>query len=691
MPQVKGTDGIRPPKYDSLTRKQIAQNLRKNLPRQVRQLSSFIVFKFAPPKKPGGKRLKLPYYVVSRKIRTGEQGSKEDKSHLVTFPEAVRLLEADAKWAGVGVCAVKDNPVFFIDVDNCIDLATGEISDIASELLGWRTYTELSPSGKGLRLVMSGNPQLNTKNHKSGIELFSTKGFVTLTGIPFGNASKPLPVRELTSVREQRLYELLETTPTAEDEELTSIPSPLTKEKLRDVNKALKHIDPDCGYHDWLLVGQALHSGDHTPDGKGFQTWLKWSQKGSKFQETSAEELAAKWRGFHAGRGKTLNSLFRLAQQEGWDASNTKEPTEPVPDDTHVEDGEPIPANLVKTIKEHPLAEKLFDHYGAYLFIGRAKIGKSRILGAFVAAALSGGNALDFMFQKKCKVLALTLEEHSSKLLTRIRDYAVEPTEYADKLLLMDDRVVAKAAQKLSEKHTWSGWVNYLLKKYRPDFMYIDPTVKLKMIWQNDPEYKSKNVTEQDYQNVQVLDEAARRYKCYIISVVHGSKRKNMGHGHWEPFESIGTTSWSLGACAGALALMDKPGFNVLDDKDDGQRVFSVRGRYIKGDDGHYLVQNNSNGTLTNMGPWQQVQATVKQQEYLNTLYTIQRESGLEWVTSNIIAAEHGVHNRTVKVLLKSFADTKQLWEGMQLVSSPHKGYKFISPEKPKNYEDILN
>ena len=682
MPATDGGEPIAPIAYDLLSRKQIVHNLRRNVPRVVRELKSFVVFKFAPPKKPGGKRNKVPFYVVSGSKRFGEQGKAQDRKKLVGFAEAVNLLEQESKWAGIGACAIEGNDVFFIDIDNCIDQDTGEINATAAELLRWRTYTELSPSGKGLRMVLTGNPGINSKNHALGLELFCTKGFVTLTGMPFGG--KVRLVKEPTPEQLDRLYALLEVDRPEQQDDIVSIPSPLTKERYRDAKRALRHIDPDCSYHDWILVGQALHSSDSRVDGKGYKLWLTWSSKGEKFADTNEEEMLRKWKGFKAGRGVTISGLFGLAKESGFQQTSDAEEQDITDAEVHKYGGDAFPE-----VQTNPLVQGLFDNYGAYVFIGRAKIGKSRILGALVAAALCGGEALGFKFLRPCRVLALTLEEEPAVLGNRIRAYAVEPADYAEELSAIDDKLALKAAKQYSENFEWTTWLDILLRKLKPDFVYLDTAIKMRMLWQNDPEYRTKNVTEQDYQNASWLDQAAQKHRCVIVSVIHGSKRKNIPQHNFDPFESIGTTSWTLAGCTGALVLMDKPGVNALEDADDGQRVFSVRGRYMAVGDKHYTLQSNPNGTFSNLGEYHAIQATTRQQEYLQTILDLQNE-GAHYIPARTVSGFLGVKEGTVKRTLHRFMEHKETWNGMRLIAKTGSGYRLVVSNDRDDGDDPL-
>lgn len=676
------------PTYDDLSRKEVAIGLRRNLPSELVKLPIFVVFKFATARKLGGKRSKLPYYVVNKRMRSGEQGTPSDRSNLVPFNEALKLYEKDHTWSGIGACALEDNNLIFVDLDNCFDPKTGTLTDIANELLGWNTYAELSPSGRGLRLIFKGRwTSTNIKNHVAGIEIFGNKGFVTITGMVFGGKK---PLRTMSSSQVMRLRELMgaaSEAPPAKDtpEQPANIPAPLTKDRFRDVRGALKYIDPDCAYADWIKVGQAIHSSSPHLNGKGFQLWVHWSQRGDKFADTSLQEMAYKWKKFKPGRGLTLSTLFGMAREGGYNnvkdrALFTERRTTKLLRSNlkllGVEDIVPRP--------KRPIAEGLFDDHGAYLFIGRAKIGKSRVLGAFVAGALSGGSVMGFKFKKKCRVLALTLEEDPDSLLDRVRLYAVDPADHHRRLRISTEVEVEQAAEELRDSFDWSTWVDTLLKEYHPDFVYIDTAVKLRMLWQNDPESNRKRtITEQDYQNISWLDKAARKHGCVLVATIHGSKRKMNAQGDFDPFDSIGTTSWSLAGCTGAIVLMDKPGRNVLEESSEQSphRLLCLRGRYMAHGDKHYLLEDRDNGTFANLGEYHVVQASLRTSQFLAFIARAQQE-GAEAVTARTIAAECGCSVQTVYLNLRKFIDTEQLYEGQRLEGVQNVGYRLVAARR---------
>lgn len=679
------------PTYDDLSRREIAIGLRRNLPAELIKLPIFVVFKFATARKVGGKRSKLPYYVVNKRMRSGEQGTPADRSNLVPFNEALKLYEKDPMWGGIGACALEDNNLIFVDLDNCFDPKTGELTEIANEIAGWGTYTELSPSGRGLRLIFKGRwTSTNIKNHSAGIEIFGNKGFVTITGMVFGGKK---PLRTMSSSQVMRLRELMGAASEAPPAKGTpkqpaNIPAPLTKDRFRDVSVALKYIDPDCTYADWIKVGQAIHSSSPHLNGRGFPLWLRWSQRGDKFADTSVEDMARKWKGFKPGRGLTLSTLFGMAREGGYTARDPMLRSARTTDKLAKLSLKVLEVKDIVERTKYPLAEGLFDDHGAYLFIGRAKIGKSRVLGAFVAGALSGGSVMGFKFKKKCRVLALTLEEDPDTLLSRVRLYAIDPADHHRRLRISTEVEVEQAAEELRDTMDWAAWVDALLKEYHPDFVYLDTAVKLRMLWQNDPEgNRYRTVTEQDYQNISWLDKAARKHGCVLVATIHGSKRKPSMQGDFDPFDSIGTTSWALAGCTGAIVLMDKPGHNAMDGSEQSpHRLLCLRGRYMAHGDKYYLLEDRDNGTFANLGEYHVVQASLRTSQFLAFIAQSQQE-GAEAVTARIIAAECGCSVPTVRLNLRKFIETEQLYEGQRLEGVQNVGYRLVAARRQSHQQ----
>ena len=82
-----------------------------------------------------------------------------------------------------------------IDIDNCINEA-GELTDLALDIIEYmQSYTEISPSGKGIRILFKTDILINTETHyimnrNNGLEIYiseNTNKYVTITGNKLGD------------------------------------------------------------------------------------------------------------------------------------------------------------------------------------------------------------------------------------------------------------------------------------------------------------------------------------------------------------------------------------------------------------------------------------------------------------------------------------------------------------------------
>lgn len=126
---------------------------------------------------------KLPFYPRTCTKREGVQGSPEDVASLGTWAEAITALQASRSFAGVGLAMLPEFGLTALDIDRCVE--AGEIRGDAAEITDG-TYCEISPSGTGIRAFWIGLAR-NGKDITSGVELYSEKQFVTVTGKQVGN------------------------------------------------------------------------------------------------------------------------------------------------------------------------------------------------------------------------------------------------------------------------------------------------------------------------------------------------------------------------------------------------------------------------------------------------------------------------------------------------------------------------
>ena len=80
----------------------------------------------------------------------------------------------------------------------------------------------------------------------------------------------------------------------------------------QDLRDALEFLDPNMGEPQWREIGLCIHSA-----GFPIEIWDEWSQKSNRYSKDVLEE---KWSRFVADKpgGKTIRSLFWLAEEAGW-------------------------------------------------------------------------------------------------------------------------------------------------------------------------------------------------------------------------------------------------------------------------------------------------------------------------------------------------------------------------------------
>lgn len=162
----------------------------KNLLYELEQYEQWVLWEIE-----GGK--KIPINPI-----TGKTANPTDPATWASY-ESTRAAFEEHGYEGVGFVFTADDPLCGIDLDKCIDPATGELAEWAEQIVDdLDTYTEISPSGTGLHLFIRGS-KLGTTCRKGKIEIYDTDRFFTVTGHLL--LDKPVQDRqtELDSLYEQ--------------------------------------------------------------------------------------------------------------------------------------------------------------------------------------------------------------------------------------------------------------------------------------------------------------------------------------------------------------------------------------------------------------------------------------------------------------------------------------------------------
>lgn len=115
-------------------------------------------------------------------VHNGYGASHSDPATWATFEQACQYAMSN-NLPGVGYVITDDDEYTGADLDNCRDPETGEIDDWASDIVALaETYTEVSPSGTGLRLIWRGKVEKTIKCDPASVEIYKNKRYLTITG-----------------------------------------------------------------------------------------------------------------------------------------------------------------------------------------------------------------------------------------------------------------------------------------------------------------------------------------------------------------------------------------------------------------------------------------------------------------------------------------------------------------------------
>lgn len=148
-----------------------------NIPDELKQLNNWCVWKL---QERNGKKTKIPF-----NAETGEFAKSNDKSTWSSYETAVNAEGVD------GIGFFFEPPYLGIDIDKIDDdlhryRHGDKLDNIVSEFNeAFKSYTEVSPSGTGLHIIVKGKIPGN-RRRKGNIEMYDSGRFFTMTGKRIG-------------------------------------------------------------------------------------------------------------------------------------------------------------------------------------------------------------------------------------------------------------------------------------------------------------------------------------------------------------------------------------------------------------------------------------------------------------------------------------------------------------------------
>lgn len=348
--------------------------------------------------------------------------------------------------------------------------------------------TERSHSKKGGHIIFLCKPdkdlpgKINLGNHQE-VEIFGHPGSPGKSVMLTGDAMRG-EVKEINCSLKEFLAQagITAEQPKPAPAKPAPIQRPLSvSDDYSKASDALQHISPDCGYDEWIEIGQALHKAFGQ---QGLSLWDSWSAQGSKYK--GEKDIQSHWKSFKQDGAISLGSLFHKAMEHGY-----KPPSRQDERRTAVEDfaqfikPEPV-ATIDPETGEYQFTEPemhwqevsysldklapiryLIDGFLAHsLFVlaGQPGVGKTSAL--ISLAMIQAGFAIDgceLATRHKRKTIFVT--EDSDQIVRSLfaygKHFGISPAQIVESIVIIDARRsdvkdILKLAQNC-EKHTIDG------------------------------------------------------------------------------------------------------------------------------------------------------------------------------------------------------------------------------------------
>ena len=188
----------------------------EQIPAALREQPKWLCWREEGDKKP-------PYNPTTN--RKSDSNSPETWTDFETALNAYR----NGNYDGVGFVLTKEDPFVCFDFDDCRSLRTGEINEgILQELERVDSYSEISPSGEGLHILVRGEKPDDYGCHGNGVEVYDSDRYITVTGAHLAETPQTIESRpdELTRVCQARLNKQLMSADSVEPKKSSSRTAP---------------------------------------------------------------------------------------------------------------------------------------------------------------------------------------------------------------------------------------------------------------------------------------------------------------------------------------------------------------------------------------------------------------------------------------------------------------------------------
>lgn len=202
-----------------------------NIPGELRQLNQWVTWRMEDHG--GAKPTKVPYNPTN-----GHKASHSDPFSWTTYDTALTATR-NGLYDGIGFVLAESDPYAFIDLDDVHDDAEAMERQLRI-FKAFDSYSEVSPSGKGLHIIVKGAVPAGRK--RSYVEVYSNVRFMTMTG----NVYHAAPINErqalLAALWEQMGGDAIVSTYEGDATEKESDQTVLDRAAAADNGEKFKHL-----------------------------------------------------------------------------------------------------------------------------------------------------------------------------------------------------------------------------------------------------------------------------------------------------------------------------------------------------------------------------------------------------------------------------------------------------------------
>jgi len=373
-----------------------------NIPEELKKFPQWVCWKKV---KYQGKIKKIPI-----DSSTGRPASISDPSTWGSFERAIKYYEAHKNNGieGVGFVFTAEDPYCGIDIDNCYDPETIEVSqDFQKIIEAFGSYTEISPSGTGVHIIIKGKlPKHGRKIPDLGLEVYDCRRYFTMTG-------KVMDGFKVIQERQEKLDVVIER---YFDHRSTGGVNavPLTQDNVKI-----------CTLTDDEIIEKVK-----TRNGDKLNPLWEGDWKGAGYRSQNEADLAlCNMLGSYVGSDKErLDSLFRRSglYRDKWDRVDYRDRTIKKSFEKQTVSVPKRPVNAKElVILELPKPRWAIQGIlpeGLNILAGKPKQGKSILCLNVGLAVAAGGKALNKIHAEKGSVIYFALEDTLRRLKERIID-----------------------------------------------------------------------------------------------------------------------------------------------------------------------------------------------------------------------------------------------------------------------------